>query len=99
MANSPDSIDKDWLKAKELVVSNISLLSNTAEVNEERDNILQSIKITVNNINGSVKTISALSPSLRNYIEALIPLLKMKHIDLKVNYYDRKLPLYNSFYF
>ncbi|XP_065213091.1 condensin-2 complex subunit G2-like isoform X2 [Planococcus citri] len=86
MANLPETADDDWIKHKELIDSNLNLLSNTNEVNEERDRVLESIKVTINNTNNSIKAISTMSTPLRDYVGALIPLMKMKHIDVKTRF-------------
>lgn len=85
MAPSATDNNEDWLKAKDLIDSNIEILTNSDEKTEERCNLLLSVRNSINVISNSIKTVSSISPPLHNFIETLTQLLKSGNIDIKVS--------------
>lgn len=76
--------DIDWFKAYESLNSNLHILTCSTDAREEKQDILDSLKLTLINVNDCIKSITSVSPLLNQLVQFLIDLLDSKHIDVQV---------------
>ncbi len=79
------NLEEHWFNAIELISSSIHLLNGPVEVDDERNQVLDSLKSTLNLISNSVKTMTSVTPMFVELIDSLMDLLNYSTIDEKVN--------------
>lgn len=62
-------------------------MNTSVELNDQRSEVLNSVKSTLNLINDSMKTMSSVTPLFKELIQSMTDLLNYEHINKSVSYY------------